>query len=288
MDRVTIRRRRGHRIPSKIALAFLGASCSYPTDPPLPPGSHAFAPPPVFATWWRMTEQCSGIVRPMSSVSWVEVPGNVPLLPKEAPDIHGYFSIRSSTIVLDSSVALHGDFVRHEMLHALLRVPGHSRAAFLGACGGVVGCTGLCATDVGAPPAQLPGAIDVEPQDLTVNLAVVPQQPSGAIDDGFFHLVVSVTNPDSIPVTAILPNHPYPNTFGYRLGGPTGGVEADLRLGDPSDTSVIRFAPHETKIQVFDVQIGSIEYGLKLVPGRYLVVGVYDDHLALDSITLAP
>src|SRR6185437_15670094 len=125
MDRVTIRRRRGHRIPSTIALAFFGASCATPTDPPLPPGSHAFAPPPVYTTWWRMTEQCSGIVRPMGSVSWVEVPGNVRLLPQRGQEIHGYWSSLSNTIVMDSSVALHGDVFRHEMLHALLRIPTH-------------------------------------------------------------------------------------------------------------------------------------------------------------------
>ncbi len=272
---------------SRIALLFVGASCSNPVDPPLPAGSHEFSPPPVYATWWSMTEQCSGVVRPMSRVSWVEAP-DVLLLPKVGQDIRGYWSSLSNRIVLDSSIALHGDAVRHEMLHALLRLPGHPRSAFLGTCAGVVGCTGQCLSDAGPPSAQAPGAIDVRPEKLKVRLTVAPQQPSGAIDEGFFHIIVSVTNPDSAAVTAILPNPPYPNTFGYALGGPAGGVAAQLRLGDPSDSSVIRFVPHETKIQVFDFQIGSSEFGVKLVPGRYAIGGEFGGHWARDSITLLP
>jgi hypothetical protein len=282
-----MRRRAGHQvhsIPARIALLFLGASCTSPTEPPLPAGAHAFTPPPVYATWWRMTEQCAHSVRPMSRVSWVEAPPNVQLLPNEGKDIAGYYSIVSNTIVLDSAFALRGDLVRHEMLHALLRLPGHPRAAFLGECAGVVNCAEQCLTDAGPPPPQAPGAVDVQPDDLTVSLTVEPAQPSGAIDDGFFHVVVSATNPKAVPVTAMLPYPPHPTVFYCALGGPAGGVGLYIQL---DDSSVVRFRAHETKIQVFDFQIGSVE-GVRLVPGRYAVAGKYGEQWARDSITLVP
>ena len=115
-------------------------SCDYLVDPPLPPDAARFVPPGVYARWWAMVESCSGFSRPLGDVEWYSAPGQLTNPSNSREAVEGYYSRASNRIVLLSRNTIAGGTVRHEMLHALLRVGGHPRSAFLQSCGGLVDC----------------------------------------------------------------------------------------------------------------------------------------------------
>jgi hypothetical protein len=196
----------------------------------------------------------------------------------------GYWSGAQNRIVLAGRAQLDGGSVRHEMLHALLRVHGHPRAQFLGACAGVVNCEGACVTDDG--PMQMPdGGVYPMPEDsLEMGVTVDPPSPSMTQDGGFFDLVVTARNASSRWVTITRAHSA--RTFGYDLTGSMGGIQG----GDISnDTSRVTFAPFETKRQVFDFAIGNDLSALRPSPGVYVVSGGYGSHWVWGlSVTLRP
>jgi hypothetical protein len=164
--------------PSVLASSFVGIfTCCRLVDTQLPPDSRQFSPPVVYARWWAMTEACSGRSASMASVSWFEVPATL-RNPANGESVGGYWSSVNDRIVLTEAAKLIGGFVRHEMLHALLKKPGHPREAFLGSCAGVVGCFDQCLTDAGPPPTPAVDAIKVTPDSLEISLEVAPQAPT--------------------------------------------------------------------------------------------------------------
>ena len=99
------------------ALLFAVAACQASlTDPALPSGAVRFTPPGVYATWWAMTEQCSGTTGDMSDVSWYVVPGVDAILDGDITVV-GYWSRISNRIVLAGAEQKDGGTIRHEMLH---------------------------------------------------------------------------------------------------------------------------------------------------------------------------
>ena len=132
---------RGKSLASRCiaALASLVAlSCQMPTDPPLPGDAIRFTPPPVYAQWWALTEECSGINRSLDAVQFYLIPNASTIPDNTYGEVAAYWSPASNRIVLADFYEMQGQLVRHEMLHALLRASGHPPAYFQGRCAGVV------------------------------------------------------------------------------------------------------------------------------------------------------
>lgn len=271
---------------------LLLAGCRDLVDPALPDTAVSLNVPAVYTTWWSMTEACSGIHAPMSAIQWLEIPDVVSVPYPGRSDVQGYWSLASNRIVLAGNFALDGALVRHEMLHALLRRGGHPRDEFLGACAGVVDCNQSCIDDAGPAPAFDPTAVPVTDDDLEVAIAMAPAHPSAAVDDGFFTVTVRVTNPRATPVVVTLPPtlNGTPVAFSYLVTGPRGGVgNATLAL----DSTTIEFAPHETKVQVFDFAVGdSLPLGaafpITLPAGTYVISGAYGGRSVSETVVIGP
>jgi hypothetical protein len=264
------------------------AACRDLVDPDLQANAEQFAPPPVYARWWAMTEACSRLSGNLASVSWFEVPGASTVLLDGKP-VEGYWSFASNRIVIAGAGKLAGDIVRHEMLHALIQARGHPRAKFLEDCGGVVSCTEACISDAGPPPALDDAAIQIGPESLEVRVDADPAAPSRAVDDGFFALIVSVRNPSTNPVVVLLPRGPIGDgarTFSFDLAGQSSVLSGNEFALDPS---VRVFAAGETKRHVFDFVIGNSLASRTLPPGTYTVRAGYGGNLASHApIVIAP
>jgi hypothetical protein len=263
---------------SLVAAVVGFSACRDLVDPDLPQNAEPFSPPPVYARWWAMTEACSGLSGGLASVSWFVVPGVSTVLLNGTP-VEGYWSLASNRIVLAGAGKLTGAKVRHEMLHALIKARGHSRAKFLADCGGVVTCAEACISDAGPPPAPDPAAIQIGPEPLEVRVDVEPTTPSRAVEDGFFAVIVSVRNPRMSPVVVQLPPLPIAGgsrTFSYDLAGQSVVLSGNEFALDPS---VSVFAAAETKRHVFDFMIGNDLASRTLPPGTYAVQAGYGGHL---------
>jgi len=269
---------RASRLLAAVAVGASLVACRNLVDPDLPANAERFTPPPVYARWWSMTESCSALSGDLSGVTWFMIPGvSTVLLNGQA--VEGYWSLAGNRIVIAEAGRLSGGIVRHEMLHALMKASGHSRAKFLQDCGGVASCTEACISDAGPPPSPDPAAVQLGPEPLEVHVDVQPAAPSRALDDGFFAVIVSVRNPTTAPVVVVLPPHPIgggQNTFAFDFVGQStvlSGNEVAL------DASVSTFAAGETKRHVFDFRIGNNVTSRSLPPGTYTLRAGYGGHL---------
>jgi hypothetical protein len=241
-----------------------------------------------------MVESCSGIDRPLGDVEWYAAPDYLRNPDDNSEFIQGYWSLASNRIVLVSNDTVDGGTVRHEMLHALLRVGKHPRSAFLQNCGGVVDCQEGCVRDGGPVPPPDPAAPTVAPSMLEVTSAVSPSTPSSSIDGGLFTFTVTVRNPFPHPVVARLPERPFGGRavsypLDVRATNGSGLFSGDLEF----DPGVTYFAGEETKRKVFDfdvVPIGFTSYfgfpglgaAIAVPPATYRFRGGYGDHMAPD------
>jgi hypothetical protein len=268
-----------------IVAAVLGlAACGGDgiVDPPLPSDAQQFSPPGVYSTWWNMTQACSGLTGSLAAVTWYKTDEVVHDV-NTGDVVLGYWSAASNRIVLTTASMLDGGTVRHEMLHALLRVRGHPRNQFLGKCAGTVPCQEPCISDAGAYPVppEVPIHVTGASLDLTVN--VEPRNPTPGQDGGLFTITVMAHNRSThwATVTPSLAQDDTTRTFAFDVrlvtsGGITG---SDVAL-DPSERI---FAPGETKKQVYDFAIGDSPFGNQLLPGNYVVRGGFSDYWSADS-----
>ena len=127
----------GSRRSAAVA-CVLALSCDMLVDPPLPGDAIRFAPPPVYAQWWDITEACSGITGSLEAVEFYRIPNASTIPDKTYGEVAAYWSPASNRIVLADFYEMQGQVVRHEMLHALLRVNGHPPEYFQGRCVDVV------------------------------------------------------------------------------------------------------------------------------------------------------
>jgi hypothetical protein len=253
---------------------FLLEGCD-PTGSLLPLGAEPFVPPRVYEQWWQLTEQCSGVTGNFGAVSWYRVPGvgDIPL--GDGTLVGGEWDERANRIVLAGTQELAGDLVRHEMLHALLRAPGHPRAEFISRCGGTVVCTQQCIKDAGRAPQPNPSAISVSPSSLEIAVEVTPSAPGSSVNDGNFMMVVTARNPSSSPVIVQLPasgDAGPPVSFSYDIEGASKGFSYDMRAEVPE---VTWFAPFEEKQFIFDYHIGTGDSRYEKPPGTYQFNGGY-------------
>jgi hypothetical protein len=284
-------------------LAFAaGISCDNLVDPPLPEGATQFAAPAVYAHWWAMVEQCSGLTGSLGAVSWYSTPEQLWNPNNSTDPVEGYWSLASNRVVLNSNDTIDGPTVRHEMLHALTRSGAHSRSAFLTHCGGVVLCPQRCVQDAGAPVSPDPSVPVIPASELEVTSAISPASPNFDTDGGLARFTISARNPLSHPVVVTLPTSPsgvVATSFGYDLALIGGG---NVTAGEPVlDLAVTYFAAGETKRDVVDFLVAHVPtpsngaipgigiYGIALPPGNYLLRGGYGGHFAPDlSVTLTP
>ena len=118
--------------------SVLTLGCQGLTDPALPADTVRFVPPPVYAQWWATTEACSGITRSFDAVQFYKVLNASTIPDNTYGEVAAYWSPVSNRIVLADFYEMQGKLVRHEMLHALLRVSGHPPEYFQGRCADVV------------------------------------------------------------------------------------------------------------------------------------------------------
>ena len=268
-----------------------GMACGHLTDPPLQSDADAFVPPAVYARWWAMVEACSGISRPLANVQWFAAQGVLLNPDGGGEQIGGYYSLASNRIVLASSDTIEGSVVRHEMLHALVRVRGHPRGAFLERCGGVVACGPDCVHDAGPATAPDPATPTVLPAELEVTAMVSPAAPNSSTDGGFFSLTIMVRNPFPHPVIALLRSFggATARSYPYDIRGVSGGIDG---AHFAFDTGVTYFLAGETKRDVVDLAVAPNGFpafrplpgqggdGIALSPGTYTFRGGYGDHFA--------
>ncbi|MCU0620085.1 MAG: hypothetical protein MUC69_01125 [Gemmatimonadales bacterium] len=120
-------------LPALSALAL--QSCLTEPVPVLPDNAIAFVAPAQYADWWSRTEACSLLEGDMQRVEWYVVPDVATFATDQGEKV----GIRVQTgdrirIVLAGHYQMHEMVVRHEMLHALLKEPGHPRDYFVNRC----------------------------------------------------------------------------------------------------------------------------------------------------------
>jgi hypothetical protein len=261
-------------------------ACTRIVEPALPPDAEAFSPPPVYSTWWKMTEACSALTGSLAAVSWYQT-AEVVHDTHSGDVIAGYWVPGSNRIVLTAAVMMSGGIVRHEMLHALLQRGGHPRGQFLGNCAGTVDCWEPCAADAGPYPPPPESPIAVPPDSIEITLDIEPRTPARNIDEGRFSLTVFARNRSThwitvSPATGIDARQ----TFSFDVNGANGATGGDQPAIDPSQTI---FAPHETKRQVFDLRIGDYPFASELLPGDYAARGAFAGWWSSDSsFVIAP
>jgi hypothetical protein len=258
--------------PLLLSIAFSFSSACNATTEPLPDGSRRVSAPPVYQSWWSMTESCSGRTGPLATIDWYVVPG-VAQFEHKGTFVSGYWSSRDDRVVLAERAMLDGGLVRHEMLHALLGHAEHTRDAFLERCGGAVVCLTGCLQDVGSAPVFGPTITRVSPGEMHIDVVVEPGQPQRSVDEGHFRLMVTVTNPRDDSVLVLLPSSgdAPPASFNFLLNsGPT-GLWFTEHAWDPGVTV---FAPGATRRAVFDFKLADRFDGIRALPeGTYDIKG---------------
>jgi hypothetical protein len=217
-----------------------------------------------------MTEACSGLTGSLGAVTWYVVPdaGDVGV---NGDLVSGYYTAGNNTVVLAGQSVFDGGTVRHEMLHALRRRPGHARSDFLHNCAGLVHCTTPCITDAGPLPPVNPLIARGGGDALVLDVRVVPDHPTAAEDGGVFTVIVTAKNPR--PDSLLIEDVPFTTrSFFYELNGPFGRHGNGMPI---LDAGVLRFAGGETKQQLFDFVIGSVIQGFTILGGFYSVSGGY-------------
>lgn len=267
----------------------LVSACSL-TDPRLPAGAERFTPPSVYAQWWDLTKECSGLSGNLSDVTWYRVPGTYYIPLGDGSSVNGLWDAVGNRIVLASASQFEGDLVRHEMLHALLRSAGHPRPAFIGLCDGTLVCIERCITEGNPAPQQDPAAQLVNPSALQIGVEVKPSSPSTTTNDGSFIMFVTALNPGPSPVIVQLPpsGDAGPSvSFSFRVIGASGTKSYDMRANVPETT---RFAPYEVKRFIFDFHIGAGSTRYEESPGTYRFEGAYGGVWAANppTVTVAP
>lgn len=269
-----------------VALLSVVVACESPLAS-LPEGAQRFEAPSSYALWWTMTESCSGLSGDLESVRWYVVPGVSSFRLDDGSIVAGYWQAAARRIVLAGESQFQGDIVRHEMLHALLgSAKHHPRAAFREKCQGVVSCYGQCVSD-GGPAAPLdPAAVTVVPADLTIDIEVSPASPSSAVQDGHFALVISVTNPQPVPVVVALPpsgDAGPPGSFSFRWDSEGGSAWYDMRAETPE---VSRFAAGEVKRFFFDYRNVPGPTRYDVAPGTYEFRGAFGGEWSATSVAV--
>lgn len=254
-----------------VVLSLVGAAgCDLFTGPDLPSGAVRFEPPARYRVWWDMVQECSGRTGDLRRVRWYQVPGAPTLVGPDQGIVNGQWYRDGNRIVLAGTAVLQGEVVRHEMLHALVREPGHAREQFQARCGGIVDCGSACQDDGGGPPVVPTDAPRIPASALRFRMDVAGGGDF-ARDSGAVAVVITATNPNDHPVTAALRNG------SVRMG--VWGASAYV-LNGRNQGSSLAFPAGWSRRWVFD---------LELWPGTYLLQGLFDgDEVGRTELRVAP
>jgi hypothetical protein len=259
------------------------AGCDAITDP-LPRTAEPFTPPAVFARWWPLTQACSSTSGDFTAIHWYRVPGYDFMLGKK--EVGGYFDASHNRIVLADMSIEEGSSVRHEMLHALLRVGGHPRSEFLEKCASMVTCQGQCVEDAGhwRPPRADFAVLPPESLSVASHAILLPSEPDG---QRWLTLQVTIENMRARAVLVAAPGDAAkPSTFSFDLRGPTGGISGGEIA---SDSSTLFFQPFESKRWLFEFRVAADLSAVHVTPGSYLVRGGYARRwAAYDTVEIVP
>jgi hypothetical protein len=238
------------------------------SDQFLPSTAARFQPPAVYSSWWSMAEHCSGVTGTLADVQWYSVPTGTVL--RGDANVVAYWSSAGNHIVVDGSYLLDAGTIRHEMLHALVRRPGHPREFFLDKCAGYVPCQGNCVTEAGT--ATVPsGAPSVPPDSFDVEVRTTSDTVVAAENNGWFAVIVTARNRSSRTVIADLSGAAGTGTsFAYNVGfnGAVAIVGGRVLAGD---IGLQTFAPGQAREQVFDLFAAEFPKGTGLASGLYNV-----------------
>src|SRR5215469_7456129 len=256
----TMRRFRGG-----LLLGLFLSACQNVAGPPS--SAVPYAPPPMYAAWWQLMERCSGREGEFHSIHWFVAPNAT--FDLEGETVQGAYYPAGNRIVIANGQTRDGRLVRHEMLHALLKKAGHPRDEFLGRCGDIVVCVAACLTDAGGPLDTSTTAPLADAASMTVETVVTPNEAYLSRYDGWFTVMVTVTNASPRRVRASMPASDQSVRFWFTGIGDGEGrnLDAPLALAPAG-------AAGSTRRFVFTVQPTGPEYG-GLVPGSYTVQGVF-------------
>ncbi len=265
------------------AVALEATGCASVTDPPLPGGAVAFAPPARYARWWTQAQACSGLTGDLAAVQWYVVPGADTIPDPGHADVNAYWSPASNRIVLGGKWARDGSVVRHEMLHALLGrgVTGHPAAYFQGRCAGWVPCTGECAAVPAPYPPPAADAPVLAPTDLRITVEASPAVVTRIPGDSGITVIVRAANPRAVPVWVRLVPPPgcslaCEEVTGFGAGIGAGTAATGVTVGE------IRLAPGGrvplpaggAAVAVFDFDLPGFRPGAYLALGSFNVAGL--------------
>ncbi len=165
----------------------------------LPRGARRFTPSAQYRAWWALTEACSGVQGDFNTVKWY-ILSSSDTFAIEGETVNGaWYGGHDNWIVLGDEEAFDGSLVRHEMLHALLKTPGHPRQQFLGNCSDIVACIEDCVSDGGGPPDTSESAAILGPSVLPAAVLLAPDTVSLAADSGWTTITISITNTTRAP-----------------------------------------------------------------------------------------
>jgi hypothetical protein len=260
------------RVVSAACISVAGlVACVDLTGPDLPAGAQRMDPPPYYAEWWRMTEQCSALGGDFERVRWYMVPR----VNAFDDGLAGKYLTNGGIVVAEGHV-MDGPVVRHEMLHAIRKRGGHPRGDFVNRCGGIVSCEGSCLREGEAPARDL-SATFVLPADMEISASVWPASASARNPDGYLRLTVSVRNPSSRTVIVRLPDPDWdgpPASFGRQVST-RGYVSTRHELALAPE--VTHFGPGETRQHVFDFFTQGTDWQAALPPGTVSFRGAYGE-----------
>lgn len=211
-------------IPPAARLLLAGiallAACDLPTAATFPEDDLvALEPPPQFAYWWSLVEQCSGRTSSLATVRWFTTRSGPVMV--EGTSYDGYWWRDGNRVAVGNPDD--GRTVRHEMLHALLDRGDHPLDMFAGRCAGVVGFR-TAPESHGVPPLFGARARTVPAESaLVVTIARDPVAPSRSERGGWFTYVVTARNTTGAPVW--VPLHGYTAAYYVREEGLAGTYE---------------------------------------------------------------
>ncbi|HEY6139849.1 MAG TPA: hypothetical protein VI670_18985 [Thermoanaerobaculia bacterium] len=117
------------------AALFGSAAFAASDEVVLPSGAVPVGAPGAYRVWSARTEACSGLTGHFSSVKWYIVPDVKTFETDQGPEVAMWISGRTG-----DRIVIAGDYqnsemvVRHELLHHLLRHPGHPAEYFVSRC----------------------------------------------------------------------------------------------------------------------------------------------------------
>lgn len=202
--------------------------------------------PIQYATWWNMTEACSGLSGNFDAVSWYTIPvDSLGGFSYEGSEFDGLWFIDGDRIYLAANAVSKGSVVRHEMLHALLQSHGHPVEYFVTRCGALAPCGSACGLSETTRGVAV-NARQVPSESLSVDLSLEPSgAPAESIDSGWVTLTITATNARAEPVWVTIPAN---LSFGYVFANTPGTFN---RATEPRWA----FLAGESRSLAFDIQL---------------------------------